>query len=208
MKQEQWKAFVDEKKMVEGDIVVFLRGQDGDFYIGIRKAKKGHVRRVKSPSVEKSEIEYCEKFLSALFNRDESERQVINDGTVGFNPMAMRRNKVKAEAVIEAVNLASNGKPFEVVYYPTPDAPEFCVKASSVKTTSKIRWCPGMRLKMAFETEDSSETFMGTISSVQVSDPIVWPDSPWNLLQVTLYVNTSCVCVCIYITFLEMQTCF
>ncbi|KAK6140227.1 hypothetical protein DH2020_026025 [Rehmannia glutinosa] len=43
-----------------------------------------------------------------------------------------------------------------------------------------------MRFKMAFETEDSSRIswFMGTVSSVQVADPIRWPDSPWRLLQV------------------------
>ncbi|KAJ1395945.1 Auxin response factor [Sesbania bispinosa] len=48
----------------------------------------------------------------------------------------------------------------------------------------QIRWCPGMRFKMPFETEDSSRIswFMGTVSSVQVADPR-WPDSPWRLLQ-------------------------
>jgi hypothetical protein len=41
---------------------------------------------------------------------------------------------------------------------------------------------------MAFETEDSSRIswFMGTISSVQVADPLRWPDSPWRLLQVIM----------------------
>ncbi|KAJ9553837.1 hypothetical protein OSB04_017882 [Centaurea solstitialis] len=45
---------------------------------------------------------------------------------------------------------------------------------------------PGMRFKMAFETEDSSRIswFMGTISSVQVEDQNSWPNSPWRLLQV------------------------
>ncbi|KAK8262723.1 hypothetical protein V6Z12_D13G278100 [Gossypium hirsutum] len=44
-----------------------------------------------------------------------------------------------------------------------------------------------MRFKMAFETEDSSRIswFVGTISSVQVADPVRWPDSPWRLLEVT-----------------------
>jgi hypothetical protein len=39
---------------------------------------------------------------------------------------------------------------------------------------------------MAFETEDSSRIswFMGTVSAVQVADPIRWPNSPWRLLQV------------------------
>ncbi|KAH0971287.1 hypothetical protein GBA52_023443 [Prunus armeniaca] len=48
----------------------------------------------------------------------------------------------------------------------------------------RVQWCSGMRFKMAFETEDSSRIswFMGTIASVQVSDPICWPNSPWRLL--------------------------
>ena len=101
-----WNTFVNEKNMVTGDAVVVLRGQDEDLYIGIRKAKKGHVRQVNSPSVRNTESEDCETFLSTLLNIDVSKERI------------MRRNKVKAEAVIEAVNLAYKGKPFEVVYYP------------------------------------------------------------------------------------------
>ncbi|AQK66413.1 Auxin response factor 16, partial [Zea mays] len=50
----------------------------------------------------------------------------------------------------------------------------------------RTQWCPGMRFKMAFETEDSSRIswFMGTVSAVHVADPIRWPNSPWRLLQV------------------------
>ncbi|MBA0784349.1 hypothetical protein Gotri_001933 [Gossypium trilobum] len=77
--------------------------------------------------------------------------------------------------------------PFEVAYYPRTSRPEFCVKASAVNTAMKVPWCCGMRFKMAFETEDSSRIswFVGTISSVQVADPVRWPDSPWRLLEVT-----------------------
>ncbi|KAL8478945.1 hypothetical protein ACS0TY_030726 [Phlomoides rotata] len=50
---------------------------------------------------------------------------------------------------------------------------------------SRPWWCPGMRFKMTTETEDSSQIslFNGTIASVQVADPIRWPNSPWRLLQ-------------------------
>ncbi|GKD65000.1 auxin response factor 18 [Tanacetum coccineum] len=94
--------------------------------------------------------------------------------------------KVSVDSVVEAANLAASGRPFEVVYYPRASTPEFCVKASTVKAAMRIQWCPGMRFKMAFETEDSSRIswFMGTISSVDVDDQIRWPNSPWRLLQV------------------------
>ncbi|KAK8947652.1 Auxin response factor 10 [Platanthera guangdongensis] len=49
----------------------------------------------------------------------------------------------------------------------------------------KIRWCSGMRFKMAFEAEDSSRIswFMGTISDVHPADHMRWPGSLWRLLQ-------------------------
>jgi hypothetical protein len=57
----------------------------------------------------------------------------------------------------------------------------------------RVQWCPGMRFKMAFETEDSSRIswFMGTVASVQVADPIRWPQSPWRLLQVRYNIYTT-----------------
>lgn len=92
------------------------------------------------------------------------------------------------ESIVEAARLAAEGRPFEVVYYPRASTPEFCVRAGLVQSSMHTRWGPGMRFKMAFETEDSSRIswFMGTVSGVQVADPINWPNSPWRLLQVNL----------------------
>ena len=57
--------------------------------------------------------------------------------------------------------------------------------ASSVRASMRIQWCSGMRFKMPFETDDSRISwFMGTVASVQVADPIHWPNSPWRILQV------------------------
>ena len=128
----------------------------------------------------------------SAFLRDDENKLMRNGGngsSIGNgngNGGVMGRGKVRAESVIEAATLAANGQPFEFVYYPRASTPEFCVKAAMVKAAFQIRWCSGMRFKMAFETEDSSRIswFMGTISSVQVADPICWPDSPWRLLQV------------------------
>jgi hypothetical protein len=114
---------------------------------------------------------------------------------------AMRGNKVRVrvrpEEVVEAANLAVSGQPFEVVYYPRASTPEFCVKAGAVRAAMHTQWCAGMRFKMAFETEDSSRIswFMGTVSAVQVADPIRWPNSPWRLLQVKKTNLHNCQCV-------------
>lgn len=125
------------------------------------------------------------------FLREDDNRILRNGNSNGLNPSVsmMGKGKVRPEAIIEAANLAANKKPFEVVYYPRASTPEFCVKASLVEAAMQTRWYSGIRFKMAFETEDSSRIswFMGTISSAQVADPLNWPNSPWRLLQVTLY---------------------
>nr|XP_043632981.1 auxin response factor 16-like [Erigeron canadensis] len=154
-----WSNFVNQKKLVAGDSIVFLRADNGDLCVGIRRAKRG------------------------------TGRGFLDGNSSGWNTAIAGvggSGKVTADSVIEAAKLAATGRLFEVVYYPRASTPEFCVKASTVKAAMRIQWCPGMRFKMAFETEDSSRIswFMGTISSVDVDDQIRWPNSPWRLLQV------------------------
>lgn len=176
-----WSNFVNQKKLVAGDSIVFLRAENGDLCVGIRRAKKGIG----------GGIEYSLGWNHAAAS---SPMFAGNSGFLSENEASLLRRKchdelkgkVAAESVIEAVTSAVNGRPFEVVYYPRASTPEFCVKASSVRAAMQIQWCSGMRFKMPFETEDSSRIswFMGTISSVQVADPVRWADSPWRLLQV------------------------
>lgn len=186
-----WSTFVNHKKLVAGDSIVFLRAENGDLCVGIRRAKRGigggpEMASGWNPAGGNCAVPYGG--FSAFLRDDESKlmRNANGNGS-SSNGSLMGRGKVRAESVLEAATLAAAGKPFEVVYYPRASTPEFCVKASMVKAALQIRWCSGMRFKMAFETEDSSRIswFMGTISSVQVSDPLRWPDSPWRLLQVT-----------------------
>jgi hypothetical protein len=165
-----WSTFVNSKRLVAGDSIVFLRGDAGDLHVGIRRAKRG-------------------------FGGGAGED---NDPAVaGWDPYAglvrggnvaasKGRVKVRLEDVVEAARLSSAGQPFEVVYYPRASTPEFCVRAAAVHAAVRVQWCPGMRFKMAFETEDSSRIswFMGTVAGVQVADPVRWPQSPWRLLQV------------------------
>ncbi|XP_076895777.1 auxin response factor 16-like [Bidens hawaiensis] len=154
-----WSNFVNQKKLVAGDSIVFLRANTGDLCVGIRRAKRGFGRG----------------FL-------DSNSSGWNAPASGFG----ESGKVSVESVVEAVKRAASGCPFEVVYYPRASTPEFCVKADTMKAAMRIQWCPDMRFKMAFETEDSSRIswFMGTVSSVDVEDQFRWPNSPWRLLQV------------------------
>ncbi|KAH0463504.1 hypothetical protein IEQ34_008086 [Dendrobium chrysotoxum] len=180
-----WSNFVNEKKLVAGDSIVFLRNKNGDLCMGIRRANKGFGNGFESPIGWNHPMGKCMYEGLSIFLREE-ESKFIRGNTCGDSNMRPR-GKVKAYTVIEAITLAVNGQPFEVVYYPRASTPEFCVKASAVKAALRIQWCSGMRFKMAFETEDSSRIswFTGTISDSRVSDPTRWPGSPWRLLQVS-----------------------
>ncbi|KAG8091991.1 hypothetical protein GUJ93_ZPchr0012g21698 [Zizania palustris] len=174
-----WSTFVNQKRLVAGDSIVFLRTRHGELCVGIRRAK-----RVACGAMECMSGWNAPGYGSfSAFLKEEENKSMKGPGG-GY---VSGRRKVKIADVVEAVGLAANGQPFEVLYYPRASTPEFVVKAASVQAAMRIRWCSGMRFKMAFETEDSSRIswFMGTISSVQFADPSRWPNSPWKLLQVT-----------------------
>lgn len=165
-----------------------MRAENGDLCVGIRRAKRGIGDGPESSCGWNPAGGNCAVPYGAFssFLREDDNRLTRSANGMNGNGSLMGKGKVKPESVIEAATLAANGQPFEIVFYPRASTPEFCVKAALVKAALQIRWCSGMRFKMAFETEDSSRIswFMGTINSVQVSDPLRWPESPWRLLQV------------------------
>ena len=183
-----WSTFVNQKKLVAGDSIVFLRAENGDLCVGIRRAKRGIGGGSEAPSGWSTGPGNCVGPYGAFSVFLREENKMLRNGCGNLSPGSnlIGRGKVRPESVMEAVALAASGQPFEVVYYPRASTPEFCIKAAAVRTAMRIQWCSGMRFKMAFETEDSSRIswFMGTIASVQVVDPIRWPTSPWRLLQV------------------------
>ena len=163
---------------------MFVRAENGDLCVGIRRAKRGGIGAPDVPSGWSSTSGNLPSSYGGVssFLR-ENDNKLMRNGR-NINPSG--RGKVRPKAVLEATCLAANGQPFEVTYYPRAITPEFCVKGYSLSAALRIQWCAGMRFKMAFETEDSSRIswFMGTVSSVQVLDPFLWPNSPWRLLQV------------------------
>ncbi|GKV01225.1 hypothetical protein SLEP1_g13792 [Rubroshorea leprosula] len=186
-----WSTFVNQKKLVAGDSIVFLRAENGELCVGIRRAKRGigNGPECGTPGWNSGHGSgNCANPYGSFsaFLREE-DCKIMRNGNLGCAGNSRAKGKVRPEAVLEAVALAAKGQPFEVVYYPRACTPEFCIKASAVRAAMKINWCSGMRFKMPFETEDSSRIswFMGTVSSVQVADPIRWPNSPWRLLQVS-----------------------
>ncbi|CAN6276314.1 unnamed protein product [Urochloa humidicola] len=157
-----WSNFVNRKKLLAGDSIVFLRGDNGRVHVGLRRAKRGG---------------------ACGFGGDGWG----DAAAAGRGGSGNASGKVPAEDVAAAARLAAAGQAFEVVHYPRASAPEFCVRAATVRASMQVPWCPGMRFKMAFETEDSSRIswFMGTVAGVKLADSHRWPQSPWRLLQVT-----------------------
>jgi len=74
---------------------------------------------------------------------------------------------------------------FEVVYYPTAEGwCNFVVDAKVVEDAMKIKWNPGLRIKLSLKKDNSSKrcsNFEGTISA---------PNRPWHMLEVYIYLRS------------------
>lgn len=199
-----WSTFVNQKKLVAGDAIVFLRSVTGELCVGVRRSTRSTtechshshshshgssawhlpVSGISGITASPAPPHRASRWEVKAADYFSGIATANSNGATGFS---RNRGRVSAKSVIEACALAVSGQPFEVVYYPRASTPEFCVKAKSVDVALRIQWSPGMRFKMPFETEDSSRIswFMGTVSFVQFADPVLWPNSPWRLLQVT-----------------------
>jgi hypothetical protein len=156
-----WTPFVNGKKLVAGDTVVFLKNSTGDVFVGIR-------RNMKFAAAEAAAAQKKRK-------KGEGEEKVE-----GFSRSGKRGN-VTEKAVIEAVERAEKNMAFEVVYYPTPNWTNFVVEAKVVDEAMKIGWESGMRVKLLLKKEESSKKPLsqpqGAISNVSIVPK-------WRMLKV------------------------
>ncbi|KAL2317750.1 hypothetical protein Fmac_031626 [Flemingia macrophylla] len=177
-----WSKFVNHKKLVAGDSVVFVRDSEGMVSVGIRRTSRF---AMKTEAVEAAA---------------EGE---------GFSRGATSR--VSARAVAAAVETAARKEPFEVVYYPRAGFADFVVSADVVDEAMKYAWVSGTRVKIGIETEDSSRMtwFQGMVASACATDSgpwrmlqVIWDEpevlqnvkrvSPWQveLVSPTLALHT------------------
>lgn len=172
-----WSKFVNAKRLVAGDSVVFMRKKStGDFFIGVRKALK----RFSGISSRWSVATIC----GGAFILDQND---VNDGgnTLGF------WGSDKGKPVLQATELAAKGVSFEVLYYPKPGWANFVVIEEMVDRSMNVQWDVGMKIKMFRESEDSSQMtwYHGTVSSI--NDPLNGY-FPWRMLKV------YCMHYCVY----------
>lgn len=180
-----WSKFVNNKKLVAGDSVVFAKNSRGDMFVGIRRATKGNT----GGDCGRWHSQIGGVRYSAEENRSgEGGREVFSRNGIG---------KLPAEAVANAAELAAQFRPFEVVYYPRAGWSEFVVKAETVDKALSYYWSSGLRVKMAVDTEDSSKTtwYQGTVTSVSIPEHGPWRNSPWRMLQVDSFYVLNFLCV-------------
>ncbi|XP_074279524.1 auxin response factor 17-like [Silene latifolia] len=158
-----WSKFVNSKKLVAGDTVVFTRkNASGELFVGVRRAVR-----------PKAVMPVAEGVYGNL------------EPPPGYVKKNKGREKV-IEVVVEAAERAARGVGFEVVYYPKPGVAEFVVAAERVERSLGVYWTEGVRVKMATETEDSSrlQWFQGTVVAVSVRDSGLFRGSTWHMLEV------------------------
>lgn len=150
-----WSKFVNSKKLVAGDSVVFMRSQrSGQNFVGIRRAVKA--KNVSSNSRW--------NYLG------------VTDGG--------EEDKGGENVVKEAVDKAVRGVGFEIVYHPKVDVCDFVVQAEKVESSIlDVPWTVGTKVKMALETEDLSRMIwmQGTVSKINQGGS---NNTPWKMLQV------------------------
>ncbi|EFJ34439.1 hypothetical protein SELMODRAFT_166729 [Selaginella moellendorffii] len=144
-----WSVFVSQKKLVAGDTVLFVRGDNGELRIGIRRAVR-------------------------------TQSSVTSSSLLSSHSMQIGVLAAAAHAV-------STKTMFTVFYNPRASPAEFVVPYHKYVKSFKMNILIGMRFKMRFETEDSSERsvrYMGTITGIGDIDPARWPGSKWRFLKV------------------------
>ncbi|RWV87558.1 hypothetical protein GW17_00050435 [Ensete ventricosum] len=154
-----WSNFVNSKRLITGDSLVFVKNSSGEVFVGIRRTSRS-----------------C---APATLNVDMEEKHG------GFSRSV--RGRVPPASVVEAVLLAGMNLPFEVMYYPRAGSPVFVVPQEAVDAAMSVPWTVGMRVRMSVETDDSARMncFNGSVTKVTIDDAGMWRRSPWGMLQIT-----------------------
>jgi len=175
-----WSRFVNAKKLVAGDSVVFMKNTRGAMFVGIRRAVRLVPNRTGSGGC--SDVSRLCIPICGVRSRVDDEEKLVEEKAFSRHG----KGKLSPVAVAEAAEMAAQGMGFEVVYYPRAGWSDFVLKAEVVDAAMSVTWCPGMRIKMAVETDDSSRTtwFQGVVSQVSVPDHGAWRGSPWRMLHV------------------------
>ncbi|CAM6048775.1 unnamed protein product [Sphagnum compactum] len=141
-----WSVFVSSKRLVAGDSVLFLRGENEQLRVGVRHALK---------------------------QQQDSQSMVVSNQSTYIGVLAT------------AAHAATEKLRFSVIYHPSTCTSEFVIPYHKYLKAIKSSVSVGMRFKMRFESEDSTERrYAGTITGIGDVDAVRWPNSYWRSLKV------------------------
>jgi hypothetical protein len=139
-------VFVSSKRLVAGDSVLFLRGENEQLRVGVRHALK---------------------------QQQDSQSMVVSNQSTYIGVLAT------------AAHAATEKLRFSVIYHPSTCSSEFVIPYHKYLKAIKSSVSVGMRFKMRFESEDSTERrYAGTITGIGDVDAVRWPNSYWRSLKV------------------------
>uniref|UniRef100_M8C030 Auxin response factor n=1 Tax=Aegilops tauschii TaxID=37682 RepID=M8C030_AEGTA len=156
-----WSAFVNKKKLVSGDAVLFLRGDDGELRLGVRRSVQ-----LKNGSA-----------FPALYS------QCSNLGTLA--------NVAHAVATKSMFQIFYNPRMLHYMFFLATQVPaeisrlsqsEFIVPYWKFTKSFSQPFSVGLRFKMRYESEDAAERrYTGIITGTGDADPM-WRGSKWKCL--------------------------
>nr|CAD1838693.1 unnamed protein product [Ananas comosus var. bracteatus] len=147
-----WSIFVNAKKLVAGDVVVFARNEAKELFVGIRRAYRSFPKP--SPATfPHREIE------------DEPEPENVRVLAVRQGPGAPVDGGGGGEAGEARASVRGD-------VLPEAGAAEFVVPKEAVDASLMVNWSAGIRVRMPVETEDSSRMtwFQGTVEEIMAKD--------------------------------------
>ncbi|CAI0447781.1 unnamed protein product [Linum tenue] len=153
-----WSTFATSKRISPGDQFIFVRGENGELRVGVRRGGRLH---------------HNNKNIATAAS---SAASVISVNCMLHGILA------------NACHAVSTASTFTAYYRPWSNSSEFIVPASQYLRSADIEYSPGTRFRMSFEAEESVEQrierFEGTIVNSDIVDPRHWPDSEWEGLTV------------------------
>ncbi|XP_020574105.1 auxin response factor 10-like [Phalaenopsis equestris] len=157
MLTEGWSYFALSKMLVAGDVVVFMRDEDGVILVGCRRC--GDDEGGEAPAIKGSSNRSCRFDAEARKKREDLEMVL----------RALRWAEEDGEGVVE-------GK-----YYPDTKLPVYVVEKEVVDEALKVKWASGMCVGKRWERANGLMFWLyGTISSLSLESA----DTPWRMLEV------------------------
>ncbi|KAM0834014.1 hypothetical protein ACQ4PT_063899 [Festuca glaucescens] len=159
-----WSSFVNKKKLVSGDAVLFLRGDDGELRLGVRRAVQ---------------------------LRNEALFKAVNNNDSMLHTLSAIASSLENRSIFHVCFDPSELSDSSFSSFRRSGASEFIVPYWRFSKNLNHPFSIGMRFKVSNDSDDANERSTGLISGISEIDPIRWPGSKWRCLMV-IWDDTRC----------------